>query len=137
MQTFPGITILKIYCHGFLLCVQTKCLFMTYHILSNLWNILIIGTSNFNHLFRSNSRNKWIFEINNHFNRSNEQVLVSFIFTCYNVSCLYCQLLPMEHYIAGNLQSAWNEWRAPSPSTLIHPPWVRKCQSKQLNSLDR
>ena len=58
MQTFPGITILNIYCHGFLLCVQTKCLFMTYHILSNLWNVLIIGTSNFNYLFRSNSRNK-------------------------------------------------------------------------------
>ena len=74
------------------------------------------------------------FWVNNHSNCSNRQVLLSFIFFCYNVSCSYYQLLPMEHYIAGNLQSAWNEW-----SRLRHsfPLWVRKCQNKRLNSLDK
>ena len=43
----------------------------------------------------------------------------------------------MEHYVAGNIQSAWNEWRMPSPSTFISPPWVRKRQSKWQNCLDR
>ena len=61
-------------------------------------------------------------EINNRSNRSNGQVLLSFIFSCYNVSRSYYQLLPMERYVAGNLQSAWNEWRAPSPSVFISPP---------------
>ena len=73
---------------------------------------------------------------NNHSNRSNRQALLSFIF-CYDSLHSYYQLLPIEHYVAGNLQSAWNEWRAPSLSTFISPPWVRKCQSKQLNSLDK
>ena len=31
----------------------------------------------------------------------------------------YYQSLPMEHYIAGNLQSAWNEWRAQSAVQLL------------------
>ena len=43
----------------------------------------------------------------------------------------------MVHYVAGNLQSALNEWQALSPSAFISPPRVRKCQSKRLNSLDR
>ena len=73
-------------------------------------------------------------EINN---RLNSQVLLSFIFSCYNVFRSYEQLVPMECYIAGNLQFTWNEWRAPSPSAFISLTWVRKCQSKQLNSLDR
>ena len=97
----------------------------------------MIGTSNFNYLICSNSWNEWIFETNNRSNRSNRQVLLSFIFSCYNVSCSYYQLLPVESYLAGNLQSAWNEWRVPSSSAFISPPWVRKCQSKRLNSLDR
>ena len=103
----------------------------------NLWNVLIIEMPNFNYLIRFNSWNKWIFEINNHSNRSNRQVLLSFIFSCYSVSRSYYQLLPMERYVAGNLQSAWNEWRTPLPSAFISPPWVRKCQSKRVNSLDR
>ena len=79
----------------------------------------------------------WIFEINNHSNCSNGQDF-SPIFSCYNVFHLYYKfLLPMEHYTAGNIQSAWNEWRMLSPSTFISPPWVRKCQSKWLNCLDR
>ena len=89
-----------------------------YCIRSNLWNVLIIGTSNFSYLIRSNSWNKWIFEINNHSNRSNGQLLLSFIFSCYNnVSHSYYQFLPMDRYVAGNLQSAWNKWKAPSPSS--------------------
>ena len=118
-------------------CIIIASLLVVYRIHSNLRNILIIGTPNFNYLICSNSWNEWIFEINNHSNRSNEQVLLSFIFSCYNVSRLYYQLLPVEHYIAGNLQSAWNEWTALLPSAFISPPWVRKCQSKRLNSLDR
>ena len=48
----------------------------------------------------------------------------------------YYQLLHVKRFIAGNLQAALNEWRAPSPSAFISPPWVRKCQCKWLNSLD-
>ena len=99
-----------------------------YRTRSNLWNVLIIGTPNLNHLIRSNSWNEWIFEINNHSNRSNGQVLLSFIFSCYNVSRSYYQFLPMERYVAGNVQFAW---RAPSSSAYNSPPWVRKCQSKR------
>ena len=47
-----------------------------YRVRCNLRKVLIIGTTNFNHLIRSNSWNEWIFGINNHFNRSNGQVLL-------------------------------------------------------------
>ena len=57
-----------------------------YRTRSNLWNVLIIETPNFNYVIRSNSWNGWIFEINNHSNRSNGQVLLSFIFSCYKIS---------------------------------------------------
>ena len=43
----------------------------------------------------------------------------------------------MERYVPWNLQSVWNEWRVPSPSTFIFPPRVRKCHSKRLNSVDK
>ena len=97
----------------------------------------IYWKAKFNYLFHSKSWNEWYFEITNHSNRSNGQVLLSFNFSCYNVSRSYYQLLLMEHYVAGNLQSTWNEWRALSSSTFISLPWVRKCQIKLLNSLDR
>ena len=69
----------------------------------------------------------------------------SSIFPCYNVPRSYCQFfLPMQRYAAGNLQSPWmrGERRGlPVTSLCLHsfpsPPWVRKCQSKRLNSLDR
>ena len=72
------------------------------------------------------------FEINNHSDRLNGQVLLSFILSCYNVPHSYCQT--SSRYVAGNLQTAWNEWRVSSPSAFISPPRVRKCQIKQLNS---
>ena len=58
--------------------------------------------------------NEWIFEINNHSNQPNRQVLIS---SSYNVSYSYYQLLPMERYVAENLHSALNEGRALSPSS--------------------
>ena len=78
---------------------------------------------NFNYLIRSYSWNKWIFEI---------KTII--------VSLSYYQLLPMERYVAGNLKSALNERRTPSPSShfaFISPLWVRKRESKRLNCLDR
>ena len=103
-------------------CVFAQILFRNwieyYRTRSNLWNVVIIGMPNFNYLICSNSWNKWIFEINNHSNRSNGQVLLSFIFSCYNVSWLY--YLPMEHYVPWNLQSVWNEWRAPDVAFHIY-----------------
>ena len=75
-----------------------------YRICSNLKNVLIIGMPNFNYLIRSNSQNERIFEINNHCNCLNGQLLLSCIFPAI-MSCLYYQL-PMKRYVAGNLQSA-------------------------------
>ena len=48
---------------------------LTYCTRSNLWNVLIIGTQDFNYLIRSNSWNKCLFEKTDHSNRSNEQFL--------------------------------------------------------------
>ena len=62
---------------------------LTVYICSNLWNVLIIGTPNFNYLICSNSWNEQIFETNTLSNCSNRQVLLSFIFSCYNVSRSY------------------------------------------------
>ena len=82
--------------------------------------------------------NPWISEINNHSNQLNGQVLLSFNFSCYDSHSCY-QRLPIQHYIAGNLQS-WLRGECHCllvTSHSISALWVRKCQSKQLYSLVR
>ena len=87
-------------------------------------NVLIIRIPNFNYLIGSNSWNERIFEIDNHSNRSNGQVLLSLIFSCYTVSRSYYQLL-MERYVACNLQSAWNEFNTPEGPRVPLTPLIR------------
>ena len=57
---------------------------------------LIYGAQNFYYFIPSNSWNKWVFEMNNHFNWLNWQILISFIFSHYNVSCL-CFFTEYKH----------------------------------------
>ena len=91
------------------------------------------------YLICSNSRNKWIFEISNHSNHSNGQVLLSFFFSCYNVSLV----LPISsHGASHSRESSFRlEWvycavTFQSLHIQISPPWGRKCQNKRLNYLD-
>ena len=87
-------------------------------------NVLIIRMPNFNYLMGSNSWNDRIFEIDNRSNRSNGQVLLSLIFSCYTVSRSYYQLL-MERYVACNLQSAWKEFNTPEGPRVPLTPLIR------------
>ena len=53
----------------------------------------------------------WIFKINNHCNCLNGQVLLSFVFSCYNVSRFYYQfLLPVECYVRSRKPLICLEW---------------------------
>ena len=95
-----------------------------------LWNVLIIGTLNFNYLIRSNSWNEWSFEI---YNRSNGQVLLSFIFSCYNILLI---LPTSSHGALHSMESSvCLEWVESVVAFCIHSSSVS--QSKQLSSLDR
>ena len=95
----------------------------------------IIGMPNCNYLIRSNSWNEWIFEINNHSNLLNGQVLLKFIFSCYNVSHSYYQLLPMERYVAATESSI--RLKRVDSGIAFHIHFSSVSQSKRLNSLDR
>ena len=90
---------------------------------SNYWNAEFL-------LF--NSRNEWIFEIYNHFNRSNGQLLLSFIFSCHNVSLV----LPTSSHgaLCSRESSIHLEWVESAVTFRIHFSSVS--QSKRLNSLD-
>ena len=91
---------------------------------------------NFNHLVHSNSWNEWIFEINNHSSCSNEQVLLSFIFSYYNVSRSCYQLLSFKGALRSRESSICLEW-VESGCHLPHSFLLRESESEQLNSLDR
>ena len=94
---------------------------------SNHWNAEF-------YLIHSNSWNKWIFEINNHSNHSNRQVLLSFIF--FAIMCLDRTTNSSHgtlHTMESSIRLEWVE----SAIAFISLPRVRKSLSKWLNSVDK
>ena len=89
-------------------CLELNFKNVHYRTHSNLWNVLIIGTQDFNYLIRSNSWNEWTFEKTDHSNRSNWQFLLSFFFSC------IIQLLTVYAW-ESSIRLDWG--RLPSPSS--------------------
>jgi len=90
-----------------------------YHTHSNLWNVLIIGTWDFNYSICSNSWNEWIFEKKLTILIVGTGTLYS-VFLLQNLSHLCWQLLT-----PGNIQSALTEGHR-------HRILLAPCKSKQL-----